>query len=179
MSGMALCGSVARIVLTRTSTGAIALEGPILAHGLRQMTIGTRTSTLFCLTVFGLCPWPAIEPYTVEMSAKPDTTRPAPSGEDPIQVVHISDIHVDLSYETGASYNCTKNICCRPYTADDAVGVTDYPAGEYGNHACDSPLTLEESLYSAITTLVPDNAFTIFTGDVVEGAVWLVTGMFT
>lgn len=156
-------------------TGAIALEGPILAHDLRVMTIGTRTSELFCLTVFGLCQWPDIEAYTVSMTDKPDTTRPAPSGESPIQVVHISDIHVDLSYETGASYNCTKNICCRPYTADDEPGVTDYPAGEYGNVACDSPVTLEESMYSAIETLVPNKSFTIFTGDVVEGAVWLVT----
>ena len=133
--------------------------------------IGTRTSVLFCLTIFGLCQWPAIEAYTVEMSAKPDATRPSPSGESPIQIVHISDIHVDLSYETGASYNCTKNICCRPYTTADEPGNTDYPAGEYGEHTCDSPLTLEESLYAAIESLVPNRTFTIFTGDVVEGAV--------
>lgn len=95
------------------------------------MTIGTRTSELFCLTVFGLCQWPAVEEYTVPMSAKPATIRSSPSGESPILIVHISDIHIDLSYETGASYNCTKNICCRPYTSDDAAGVTDYPAGEY------------------------------------------------
>lgn len=155
-------------------TGAIALEGPILAHDLRQMTIGTRTSTLFCLTVFGLCQWPDVEEYNVTLSAKPNTARPNPSGETPIQIVHISDIHVDLFYETGASYNCTKNICCRPYTSDDEPGITDYPAGEYGNHACDSPLALEQSLYAAIESLVPNRAFTIFTGDVVEGAVWLV-----
>jgi sphingomyelin phosphodiesterase len=106
------------------------------------------------------------------MSAKPDTTRPAPSGEFPIQVVHISDIHVDLSYEVGASYDCTKSICCRPYTAADAPGNNSYPAGEYvssghsrwimgligeqGEHTCDSPVTLEESLYAAIESLVKD-----------------------
>ena len=95
------------------------------------MTIGTRTSELFCLTVFGLCDWPAVQAYTVDMTDKPVTSRPAVSGETPIQVVHISDIHVDLSYETGASYNYTKNICCRPYVTSDAFGVTDYPAGEY------------------------------------------------
>jgi hypothetical protein len=32
-------------------------------------------------------------------------------------------------------------------------------------------------MYAAIESLVPNKAFTIFTGDVVEGAVWLVTGM--
>ncbi|TVY71539.1 Sphingomyelin phosphodiesterase [Lachnellula suecica] len=156
-------------------TGAIGLEGPILAHDLREMVIGTRTSELFCLTIFGLCPWPAIEAYAVSMSSKPATTRPAPSGQSPLQVVHISDIHVDLSYEEGASYDCTKNICCRPYTAADAPGNNSYPAGEFGEHTCDSPVTLEESLYAAVESLVPDRSFTIFTGDVVEGAVWLVT----
>jgi len=113
------------------SVGAIGLEGPILAHDLRVMTVGTRTSELFCLTVFGLCQWPDVEAYAVSMTDKPDTVRPAPSGKSPLQIVHISDIHVDLSYESGANYNCTKNICCRPYTTSDEPGNTNFPAGEY------------------------------------------------
>ncbi len=124
------------------------------------MSIGSRTSQLFCLTVFGLCQWPSIESYTVSMSPKPHTARPAPSGKTPLQIVHISDIHVDLSYEVGASYSCKKNVCCRPYTSADAPGNNSYPAGEYGNPACDSPLSLEESLYTAIETLVPERSFT-------------------
>ncbi|KAF2231533.1 sphingomyelin phosphodiesterase [Viridothelium virens] len=156
--------------------GAITLEGPILAHDLREMTVGSRTSQLFCLTLFGLCPWPAVEAYTVDMTPKPaNATRPAVSGETPIEIVHISDIHVDRFYEVGASYNCTKNICCRPYTAADAPGNTSYPAGEYGNVYCDPPVSLEESMYAAVNSLVPNRIFTIFTGDVVEGAVWSVT----
>lgn len=157
--------------------GAIGLEGPILAHDLRGMDIPSKTSELFCLTVFGLCQWPEVDTsYSVAVSQKPaNATRPQPSGQAPLKVVHISDIHVDRNYTTGASYNCTKNICCRPYTASDEPGATDYPAGPYGNSACDSPVSLEESLYAAIGDLVPDRAFTIFTGDVVEGAVWLVT----
>lgn len=157
--------------------GAIGLEGPILAHDLRNMNIPSKTSELFCMTIFGLCQWPEADTsYSVSMSEKPaNATRPEPSGQTPIKVVHISDIHVDLNYTTGASYNCTKNICCRPYTAADEPGVTEYPAGPYGNSECDSPVSLEESLYKAIEDLVPNRAFTIFTGDVVEGAVWLVT----
>lgn len=157
--------------------GAIGLEGPILAHDLRGMTIPSKTSDLFCLTVFGLCQWPEVDTsYDLGLSAKPmNASRPAPSGQTPIEIVHISDIHVDRNYTTGASYNCTKNICCRPYDEDDAVGVTQYPAGPYGNPACDSPVSLEESLYSAVEILVPNRKFTIFTGDVIEGDVWLTT----
>ncbi|OBT92828.1 hypothetical protein VE01_09047 [Pseudogymnoascus verrucosus] len=157
-------------------SGAISLEGPILAHDLRQMTIGTKTSTLFCLTVFGLCQWPAVDTsYSPSMTPKPATSRPASSGKTPIKVVHISDIHVDLDYTVGASWNCTKNICCRGYTPADEPGNNDTPAGEYGNVRCDTPLSLEESMYAAIETLVPEREFAIFTGDVVEGAVWSVT----
>ncbi|KAL6886765.1 Metallo-dependent phosphatase-like protein [Trichoderma evansii] len=157
-------------------SGAIGLEGPILAHSLRQMTIGTKTSTLFCLTVFGLCQWPDVDTsYSPSMTAKPATLRPASSGKTPIKVVHISDIHVDLNYTVGASWNCTKNICCRSYTTADEPGNNNTPAGAYGNVHCDTPLSLEESMYAAIESLVPDREFTIFTGDVVEGAVWMVT----
>lgn len=158
-------------------TGAIGLEGPILAHDLRNMDIPSKTSELFCLTIFGLCQWPAVDTsYSVSMSAKPaNASRPESSGQTPIQIVHISDIHVDQNYTTGTSYNCTKNVCCRAYDADDAVGVTDYPAGAYGNVECDSPVTLEESLYAAIEELVPNRTFTIFTGDVIVGDVWETT----
>ena len=66
-----------------------------------------------------------------------------------------------LGCRAGSNYNCTKNICCRPYTTSDEPGATDYPAGPYGNHKCDSPVTLEESLYGAIESLVPNRTFTL------------------
>ena len=140
------------------------------------MTIPSHTSQLFCTTIFGLCDYPAVTAETISFpSPKPVVNRPIPSTQDPIQIVHISDIHVDLSYEVGSSYNCTKNICCRPYTSAEAPGNNSYPAGPYGEHTCDSPASLEESLYNAIETIAPNAAFTMFTGDVVEGAVWLTT----
>jgi hypothetical protein len=83
--------------LTCYSAGAIGLEGPILAHDLREMTVGTKTSELFCLTIFGLCQWPDVDTsFTLDLGTKPDTSRPVSSGEAPIQVVHISDIHVEF-----------------------------------------------------------------------------------
>jgi sphingomyelin phosphodiesterase len=68
-----------------------------------------------------------------------------------------------------------ETLCCRPYTAEDAHGLTDYPAAPYGNHNCDSPLSLEESLCVAIDQHAHDAAFTLFTGDIVEGVQWLTT----
>lgn len=53
--------------------------------------------------------------------------------------------------------------------------MTEYPAGPWGNHNCDSPLDLEKSLYAAIEKTVPNASFTLFTGDIVEGVQWLTT----
>lgn len=155
--------------------GAIGLEGPIIAQDLRKMSIGSHSSQLFCITFFGLCDFPPVTPYTVPFpSAKPATQRPAVSGKTPIKIVHFSDIHVDHEYEVGANTNCTKPICCRPYTSADAPGNNSSPAGEYGNYKCDAPVSLEESMYAAIKEVAPDAVASLFTGDIVEGAVWLV-----
>ncbi|KAE8441924.1 hypothetical protein EG329_004182 [Mollisiaceae sp. DMI_Dod_QoI] len=155
-------------------TGAVGLEGPIIASDLRSMTIGSHTSQLFCITFLGLCPYPAVTQHTIQFpSAKPAKSRPAASGQTPLQIVHFSDIHVDPFYETGASYNCTKPICCRPYTTADAPGNNAFPAGPFGNHECDAPVSLEQSMYAAIKSIAPNAALTLFTGDIVDHAVWL------
>jgi sphingomyelin phosphodiesterase len=156
--------------------GAIGSEGPIIAHDLRQMVIPSHTAEVLCTSLLGLCPYPEVRPYQVQFpKPKPNTTRPASSGQpDTLQVVHFSDIHIDLQYETGSNYNCTKPICCRPYTAADAPGNTSYPAGPNGNHKCDTPESLEESMYSAIQLFAPNASFALFTGDIPDHAIWLV-----
>ncbi|KAJ5233042.1 hypothetical protein N7468_005998 [Penicillium chermesinum] len=161
--------------------GAISREGPILAHDLRNMVIPSHTSTLFCGTIFGLCDYPDITEYTVQFpSDKPaNATRPA-RAEKRLFKLFISATSTSTfptrrePSTSTVNYNCTKNICCRPYTSSDAPGNTSYPAGPFGNNKCDSPVDLEESMYKAIQSFASDAAFSIFTGDVVEGAVWLV-----
>jgi sphingomyelin phosphodiesterase len=89
----------------------MALEGPILAATLRNMAIPTRTSTLFCNILFGLCDVPVVSNFTVPFpKPKPNKSRPAVCGKPPIKVAHISDVHVDLKYEIGSSYNCTVSV---------------------------------------------------------------------
>ncbi|KAL5350564.1 hypothetical protein ACLOAV_004133 [Pseudogymnoascus australis] len=155
--------------------GLISEEGPVIAHDLRKIKIGSATSKTLCASLIGLCPYPEVKPYAIPFpKAKPAAKRPISSGQSPIQVVHISDTHVDLSYEIGANYNCTKPICCRSYTPDDAPGNNSYPAGEFGNPLCDPPVTLQQSMVQAIKAIAPDAAFTVFTGDVVAHDIWAV-----
>ncbi|KAH8655770.1 Metallo-dependent phosphatase-like protein [Xylariales sp. PMI_506] len=157
--------------------GLMSLKAPSMAHSLRNMDIPSRTSTMFCNALFGLCDLPAVSNYTLPIPPSKSTGSHSVTTRTraPIQVVHISDIHVDLTYEVGTTYNCTEEICCSSFVTEDAPNATMYPAGPWGNHACDFPLDLELSLYNAIRVAVPNASFTLFTGDIVEGAEWLTT----
>lgn len=138
------------------------------------MSIPSHTSTIFCNVLFNQCDLPPVRPNTIKFpKAKPRTQLPRASGKKPINVVHISDVHVDLQYVVGSSTQCTNGICCRITDPTKGVDFSGDPAGPFGNPRCDSPLSLEESMYAAINELVPDKEFTLFTGDLVEGAPFL------
>ena len=139
------------------------------------MKLGSKTSKLFCIQFLGLCSYPAVDTYNVPLSPKPPGSRPTPSGQEPIQIVHYSDIHIDQFYVPGSASNCSYPICCRDYNSTDSSGNNNSPAGPNGDHNCDAPISLEESMYAAIKKLVPNAAFAIFTGDIVDHAVWNTT----
>ncbi|KAI1342139.1 putative acid sphingomyelinase [Xylariaceae sp. FL0016] len=152
--------------------GTISREGPIAAEALRRMKGSIMQRT--CYMVLGLCQYPGIDEYEdLVKTPKPNATRPGTSGLEPLYVVHYSDIHTDEFYAEGAEVQCTKPICCRNYPVYDDTNTTLLrKAGPYGEHTCDSPLSLEKSMHEAIERLVPNASFTIFTGDIVDHAVW-------
>lgn len=163
----------------------MAREAPSLFNSVKYMKVPSRTATIFCVTIFGICQYPDPRPFDIPyLEAKNSTSNASnvssskreiqkrsgsSSGKKPLKVLHLSDIHVDNYYVTGASYNCSQLLCCQAFTPDEAPGITEYPAGEFGNHNCDAPYALEVSMYEAIKALAPDTNFTIFTGDIVEG----------
>ncbi|KAF7986343.1 hypothetical protein HWV62_35336 [Athelia sp. TMB] len=154
--------------------GAVSEQGPIIAQDLRQISTTGSASTLLCASVFGLCQQPAINPYTVPFPSPAPSNPKAwlSSGQAPFQVIHFSDVHIDRQYTPGAEANCTKPICCRNFA--DETGTPTEPAGPNGNHHCDSPVALADSMLEFAQEIGSAAKFSIFTGDVVEGAVWLV-----
>jgi sphingomyelin phosphodiesterase len=155
-------------------SGLETLEAPSVAFALRQMDVPSRTAQVFCEALYGLCEQPAVLNYSVPFpKPKPaNASGPAPSGLKPIEVVHISDMHVDHGYTVGSSYNCSKSICCRPHNATFAAGselAGLYPAEPFGEYYCDSPVDLEMAQYSGINEFASERAFVISTGDMVEG----------
>ncbi|GAA5907151.1 endopolyphosphatase [Sporobolomyces salmoneus] len=171
--------------------GAVGTQAPILAHDLRSMSLASHAAKNFCSTVFGLCPLQKTIPHAVNLTAAPvsleefeaaslEGWRPRIAkewksrGREPFQVVHISDVHVDRSYTEGASTTCSKVICCRDYGPGSIGEKVKSPAGKFGHKKCDAPEALVESMFDAIDHFAPIKSFSIFTGDVVESAVWAV-----
>ncbi|KAI0342171.1 sphingomyelin phosphodiesterase [Trametopsis cervina] len=154
--------------------GELQRSGPIMAHALRSFDAGGKTATKFCEAAFALCQQPEVTPFTVQLP-KPAPAHPRKfisKGRPTFKVVHLSDVHIDRQYTVGADANCTKNICCRNFA--DHMGPITEPAEPFGNHKCDSPSDLAQSLLGAVQEFGHDAAFAIFTGDVVEGDTWLV-----
>ncbi|OAR03115.1 hypothetical protein LLEC1_05371 [Akanthomyces lecanii] len=150
--------------------GTVEREVPALAELARNVEPSSTAAIQFCITFLGVCDYPKVQEWTVPFPSKPycDASAPAPSNKKPLKVVHYSDIHVDPLYMTGSSTECRKAICCRPFTKDDEPGNAKSPAGPYGDHNCGVPESLELSMYKAIEKMFPDQAFTIFTGDIVD-----------
>ncbi|OAR05756.1 hypothetical protein LLEC1_06786, partial [Akanthomyces lecanii] len=156
--------------------GVLDREGPTVARVIRELSMDGRSQKLFCGAILGVCDIPAVQPLVLKFPSKnPNRGRPTPSGNQPLKVVHFSDIHVDHHYTVGSNTACNKPICCRAYTRDDAPGTTKNPAGPFGDHKCDTPVSLEQSMYKAIKEAVPDVAFALFTGDIVDHTIWNTT----
>ncbi|KAF8195992.1 Metallo-dependent phosphatase-like protein [Pholiota molesta] len=152
--------------------GLLAEQGPIIAHDLRSISSLGQTATKFCNAVIGLCQEPDVNAFTVPIpkAAPSNPTVFTSTGKAPFQVVHFSDVHIDRMYTPGSEVNCTKPICCRNFA--DQTGPVAVAAGPLGSPGCDTPGTLSQSMLKAVAA--ENTRFSIFTGDVVEAAVWLV-----
>ncbi|GFF87267.1 hypothetical protein IFM53868_05091 [Aspergillus udagawae] len=150
--------------------GVIALEGPVVADTLRKVKPSSRAAVLLCIALLGACQYPPVSPYNVsfpfdgrchglplsEMSLMAVDKPSMMDNRKPLRIAHFSDLHVDLLYAN--------------YTLADEPGHNDAPAALFGDHNCGAPPNLEASMYQAIQELLPD--FSIFTGDIVDHAIW-------
>ncbi|CAF4257182.1 unnamed protein product, partial [Rotaria sp. Silwood2] len=105
----------------------------------------------------------------------PDKPKPTPRPPQPpspdspkLNILHLSDIHVDFSYKPGSQADCTQPLCCRagqPVPGHTGAGFW----GDYRN--CDVPFwTAEELLKYAAEIEKVD--FIYYTGDLPAHNVW-------
>ncbi|KUJ19694.1 uncharacterized protein LY89DRAFT_580202 [Mollisia scopiformis] len=151
--------------------------GPYLAQLFAKMSMATNDMQGYCYYNWEVCDQPATIAINETAYFKPKlanrTTAPTPSGTT-IDVLHLSDWHLDPRYDIGSEANCSDYLCCRPYSVNDDLGTTSanasVPASRFGYLYCDSPPDLALSAFSTMDQFVNRSSinFTIFTGDIVS-----------
>jgi len=141
-----------------------------------SMTSSTGDFAAWCHYSFSVCNQPPVIQINESQwfSAKPaGLVAPPPSGEV-LNVIHLSDTHLDSRYDIGAEANCSAGQCCRPISVNTALHTNSrnasIPASRFGEFICDTPPDLFVSAFANIPkfTDLSTVSFAIFTGDVVS-----------
>jgi len=117
-----------------------------------------------------------VNDWQVEMPSiqKPDVIPPSPppDGAPSRKILHISDVHLDLSYEIGALAACDLPNCCMNITgpADNPEDAAMY----WGDYRCDLPSwTFRHMLEHIKQDHGEEFEYIIITGDYPAHDVWL------
>ncbi len=151
--------------------------GPYWAQLFSKMSLATGDQQAFCYYYFDVCE----APQTIKIdesqyfSPKPESANvaPEPSGQE-INVLHLSDWHLDPRYDVGSEANCSQYLCCRPYATNTHLHTNamnaSVPASRFGYLYCDSPPDLALSSFTSMPMFfdIDNISFSIFTGDIVS-----------
>lgn len=161
---------------TAYSSDAAGL-GSYWAQLYAMMSEATQDFEYWCNFKFKQCAAPAVVEINEGhyFTPKPASAHiaPPPSGKT-IDVLHISDWHLDSRYDIGSEGNCTNGLCCRPYSVNSHfntnVNNASAPASRFGYFDCDTPADLAISAFTNMDQFFSRKkiAFTIFTGDIVS-----------
>lgn len=131
----------------------------------------------YCYYQWKVCPRPPVIGIdeSLYFSPKPSNASKvlAPSNKT-INVLHLSDWHLDPRYEVGSEANCSQYLCCRPYATNSKLHTTNQnasvPASRFGYLYCDAPPDLALSAFSTMPQFfnTKNVSFSIFTGDIVS-----------
>jgi sphingomyelin phosphodiesterase len=151
--------------------------GPYLAQLFAKMSLATGDMHHWCSVHYGFCEeaLPILIDESLYFTPKPEAANvaPAPSAQT-INVLHLSDWHLDPRYDIGSEGNCSDYLCCRPYSINIELDTTSanasLPASRFGSFMCDTPADLALSAFTDMPQFIDmhDLDFTIFTGDIVS-----------
>ena len=151
--------------------------GPYWAQLYAKLNSETGDMQALCSYNFGTCSAPPVILIDESQYFSPKPAHasevPTPSGNS-IQVLHLSDTHLDVRYDIGSEANCSQYLCCRPFATNTDLHTTDHnpsiPASRYGSLYCDSPPDLFLSTFTTMDQFFKRDevAFAIFTGDTIS-----------
>ncbi|KAG0005914.1 hypothetical protein BGZ79_000608 [Entomortierella chlamydospora] len=147
------------------------MQGPVFLDSLMTANVTGSDGKEMCYNLAGLCPAPAISSGTLTFpKPKPhNATAPNPSGTL-VDVLHLSDWHVDNEYVTGSEAICGKPTCCRVYSDSPATPLR--AAASWGDYNCGTAPKLAEDMVNNIPSF-SNSSFAIMTGDIPPHDIWL------
>ncbi|KAK3815473.1 MAG: Metallo-dependent phosphatase-like protein [Benniella sp.] len=152
-------------------TGLVYSQGPVLIEAMMQASLLSGDGKYFCFQALGACPAPGVTSGSLTFpKPKPaNATAPTHSGTL-VDVLHLSDWHVDNEYVPGSEGDCNRPLCCRKYA--DSPLTPKRAASTWGDYKCDSPIKLGQDLLKHVPKVANPN-FTILTGDIPPHDIWL------
>jgi len=160
--------------------GAINNYSPSLKYVVEHSNI--ITGSRFCaLTMGGKCgAWDEVASWRTDFGNRTDDIKPPyvppvppKAGSKTGKVLHLSDFHLDLSYQIGTDVECGLPMCCMNFTkmATDPAKS----AGDWGAYQCDlTHWTAEDMLRHIKETHADDDfEYIMLTGDAPAHDVWL------
>ncbi|CAJ0567409.1 unnamed protein product, partial [Mesorhabditis spiculigera] len=114
-------------------------------------------------------------------TAKPYQPLPAPTaGKPKLNVLHLTDIHVDMYYEEGSEADCGEPLCCRGDKNPVEVGASattkapiKHPAGYWGTvMGCDIPYRTFTNMLDHIAANHKNIDYILVSGDLESHADW-------
>ncbi|KAF9438217.1 hypothetical protein BGZ76_009144 [Entomortierella beljakovae] len=160
-------------VPTDVCTGLVDLQGPIGLDVLNKADLSDGDAKYICYQLAGICSTPDVTSGNVTFpKPRPDNvTIPSPSGHQ-VDVLHISDWHVDPDYVPGSEAVCGYPTCCRTFQDSPAVPVR--AAASWGDYNCGTPQKLADDMIQNIPKFT-NASFSIMTGDIPPHDIWLET----
>ncbi|CAO3568458.1 unnamed protein product [Mortierella alpina] len=154
-------------------TGLVYSQGPVLIDSILEASLLSGDGKYICHQVLGACPAQGVTSGTLTFpKAKPANARPPAHSGKTIDVLHLSDWHVDNEYVVGSEGDCNRPLCCRKYA--DSPLTPKRKASTWGDYKCDSPIKLGEDLLKHVPK-VANISFSILTGDVPPHDIWQQT----
>ena len=137
---------------------------------------GIKAKRFCSILLGGHCgDWEEVNNWDISLpEGKPEPEEPVlpANGSATYKVLHLSDVHLDLSYKVGATPVCDLPMCCSNHTA-----MTDDPdkaAGFWGSYNCDLPYwTFEDMLIHIREAHGDEIDYIMITGDYPAHDVWL------
>ncbi|KAL1505482.1 hypothetical protein ABEB36_005045 [Hypothenemus hampei] len=118
------------------------------------------------------CKDPNADDWTIPLPSYPaEVVKPDIKNDDGkfLQILQITDVHVDPQYTPGSNAKCSEPLCCEsgiPDNDDNAAGYwADY-------HVCDMPWHTMENVLETINKTNENLDYIYFTGDIVSHRIW-------